>query len=479
LHHQKPTIMEKQMKENANIDSIISPNVIYENNILIKGEVENDCPQLMSIIQTTVELKQDFEQKNDSNPQSNLSSTPIHAIDNDGVDNQLSNDEKMIEEEKATLTSQEKKELDNKIQDERSIDDEVNEIVQLDNNADNFIKSCPDGTIILYVNHKAPITSITLSDDREYIITGSLDRTCRVLGKKRIQESYTLEGIATVGNQNFNDSIWSIQCAYDKRLNDLVLLAGDNNGRLHCWDLKTNKKKWKSEISGNSIAEIIVNQNENQDLIATTGVDNKVRLWDISSHSTLMRSRYTITSNCNVVTSIAFHNPNLEESLSLGSPKNYSHIILTGGHPSRLNIMEIWDLETLKSTSFKRFESVRKPHKLVTSNCGKFALITLFDSSRIHVFDLKTCEIIRTFRQRGSGGILDISIFSDFVLVGGTNKCVELWNWRSGEKIESICQHNSWVRAFAYDFESEYLFSVGSDPSKIVVSPWKYPNLMN
>jgi len=325
---------------------------------------------------------------------------------------------------------------------------------------------------VICVEHTRPITSIAMSNDHRYIVTASLDRTCKILYKEEEEEERIIIKEMSIGNREYNNSFWSVKCAKEKNSQEEVVIAGDNSGRLHCWDLKTADKKWKSVKSGSLISQIIVHQNENQDLIVSAGGDNLLRLWDISSPSELLApNRRPIETDCNCITSVCFNSSYSGSESKTSNDNYYTQIVLAGVNNTK-SVIEVYDVNTSNKINSFEFLSVRKPYKIATSHCGQYALLTFLDSPLIYVFCLSNPAVcVRIFREQETfEGVLDLYILSDYVLIGCTNGMLEIWDWKNGTKFDSFCKHSSWVRALVFDDESKRVFSVGSDPSKIIVS---------
>eukprot|EP01084_Bolivina_argentea_P245588 411141_1 len=80
-------------------------------------------------------------------------------------------------------------------------------------------------------------------------------------------------------------------CKIEKVRNSLTLiLSADYDGEIRCWDINQHLLNWRVQGHNGRCMDLTVNQKNN--LVISTGIDKKIKLWKLISNKSIKRSIY-------------------------------------------------------------------------------------------------------------------------------------------------------------------------------------------
>ncbi len=254
-------------------------------------------------------------------------------------------------------------------------------------------------------------TSIALSSDNRYIVTGKSDNTAKLLDRESGAELKTFGGLFTKHNKVIN----SIAISKDNRY--IVTGSSDNTAKL--WDRESGEEL--KTLAGHSHYVISVTLSSDNSYVVTGSTDNTAKLWDIKSGKALQ----TFKGHSNSVTCV-----------TISSDNRY---IVTG---SSDKTAKLWDAENSKVImTFTGHSSIVK--SVALSNDNRFVL-TGSDDKTARLWDSKSGKVLKVFNGH-SGYVSSIAFSNDnrFILTGSNDDTVKLWNRESGIELKTFVSGTS------------------------------------
>ena len=118
-------------------------------------------------------------------------------------------------------------------------------------------------------NHKQGVTSVAFTPDEKYVITSSLDQTIRLWQISTGKNTKTFRGL--------KDRIWSVAVAPNGR----YIAGACNDGIIMCWSLSNVKKL--GTLEGHAGPVFDIDFSPNGSYLASAGADQIIRIWNMNS----------------------------------------------------------------------------------------------------------------------------------------------------------------------------------------------------
>ncbi len=282
-------------------------------------------------------------------------------------------------------------------------------------------------SVRIFKGHTYSVSSISISPDGLYALSGSCDHTLRlwdiVTGKCiRIFEGHT-------------DFVLSVRISPD----GLYAISGSHDKTLRLWDIKTGKCLRIFEGHTDKVEAVSISPD---DLYAISGSrDKTLRLWDIKTGKCLrIFEGYT----------------NSVLSISISPDGLY---VLPGSYDY---ILRLWEIKTGKC--IKTFEGYKGYAKSVSiSPDGLYAVSAGSWDKTFRLWDIKTGECIRIFKGH-TANVESVSISSDgLYVISGGDKTLRLWDINTGKCIRTFEGHSHLVKAVSISPNGLYALSGSSD----------------
>ena len=289
--------------------------------------------------------------------------------------------------------------------------------------------------IYLLRGHRGPIRSIRWSPDaRKLVLTASADGTALLW--KPFDGKPVLQPISHDGR-----AIASAEFSSDGRL--IVTAGGDQLARL--WAIPDDippddpslRAKELRRFAGHASALTAVVFDSKDERIATAGVDNKAKVWDVATGELLATFEHP-----DVVTTVAF------------SPGGHQLLTASTDHSAAL-----WDLE--RGAAKRPFEVDAVVQAIAVSPAGDLAVGRA--DSRISVWrgGKGSPEILRDHTAR----VLAVAYSPDGKLLasGGEDAAVLLFDARTHAKVRSLGDHEGAIRSIGFSVDGRELATAGDD----------------
>ncbi|CDK30749.1 WD40 repeat domain-containing protein [Candidatus Babela massiliensis] len=298
-----------------------------------------------------------------------------------------------------------------------------------------------DGTAIIWnvntkdfiklIGHKEFITDVSISYDNSLIATTSAD------GTAIIWNAYTGEKLHILrGHYDF------VTCAaFSKDGNTLV--TGSYDKVAIVWDTATGQIKNKLENHLDAVQKIVIS-NKHNSIISIA--DKVAYIWNMQTGLL----KYKLESHEKEISDIA-----------ISSDERF---IVTGSYDKTA---KVWDIVPgkLKNTLTGHVYGIST---LSISPNDKF--IITGSANNIYVWDFKTGEIKYDLRDEGISLVYVLAASSDnnFVITGSFDTALRLWDLNNGRLIDRIYSHKQFITGVAISPDNSFFASCSKD-SKLII----------
>mmetsp|Transcript_60328 Transcript_60328/g.71711 ORF Transcript_60328/g.71711 Transcript_60328/m.71711 type:complete len:264 (-) Transcript_60328:73-864(-) len=171
--------------------------------------------------------------------------------------------------------------------------------------------------------------------------------------------------------------------------------------------------------------------------------------------------------------------PSSDGADDVGTPSSIGGITasVTLASCSRDKTVKFWDLESGFCVSTTNYHSdwVRcvacRPDGSLIATSGNDSLIVLYNRDYKNVGELRGCEhVVESVAFLTSqGGQGRIPGAERYLVSGGRDRCVRLWNTMSKECLSVFSYHENWVRSVLIHPSANFIISAGDDRSIRVI----------
>jgi len=282
------------------------------------------------------------------------------------------------------------------------------------NRAPNKLPDAVPTNLVAQLGHSVPISSVALSGDGKWLVTGSLDNTARLWEVATGREVRAFQGPSKAGS--FTTAVSSVSMSSDSKL--LVTGSLDNTARL--WEVATGKEIRAFQGHSEGIKSVALSNN-NKWLI-TGSFDKTARLWEVATGKEIR--------------AFQGHSEGIM-SVSMSSDGKW---LITG---SLDKTARLWEVATGKEVrAFAGHADVVTSVSL--SGDGKWLVTGSVDNARL--WDIATGKEIRAFP--GSSDLANplksavscVSITSDgrLLVTGGFDGTAHLWEVATGKEVQAF-----------------------------------------
>ncbi len=319
--------------------------------------------------------------------------------------------------------------------------------------------SQPGGPLLFILRgHSALVTSVALTSNGRYAVSGSVDKTLRVWDIETGEELHTLRG--------HRDAIRAVAVISDDRL--AVSVSADE--MIKVWDLESGAEIEDLEsVTRDALCE----RNSNRlmliygkvNVITPDGrfsIDARNQQFSRESYK-----KYGALKICDLKRGVELGTVRVQEEISAIALTPDSRFALIGTYSG---VLRIWNLDKLEETRVMMGHSSRIDVIKVTPD-GRRAVTGSFDST-VCVWDLKTeNEPIVVDKHKDRVTSVAIAPNGQYAVTASYDRTLKVWDLPSGKLLNTLAGHNSSIYAVAVSFDSSVVASVSGDRTFRVWDP--------
>ncbi|MBA3036102.1 MAG: protein kinase [Desulfobacterium sp.] len=275
-----------------------------------------------------------------------------------------------------------------------------------------------------FTGHSDSVTSVSLSYDGRYALSGSRDNTLKLWEVETGKCLHTFEGHI--------DSVESVSLMADGK----YALSGSKDKTLKSWEVETGKCLHTFEGHSNWVTSVCLSTDGRY---AVSGsMDKTLKLWEIETGKCLR----TFEGHSHWVSSVC-----------LSSDGRYA---LSGSY----NTLKLWKIET--GECLRTFEGHGYGvNSVCLSSDSKYALSGSSDNT-LKLWEVETGKCLRTFEGRNER-FESVSLSADgrYALSGGDT--LKLWEIETGKLLRTVEGHGSHVQSVILSADGRYVLSGNLD----------------
>jgi WD40 repeat protein len=279
--------------------------------------------------------------------------------------------------------------------------------------------------------HKDWVLSIAFSQNGEYIVTASRDRTLRLWDIKKGQSQL-------LGSDQL--PVWSVAFSPDGK----YIVSGSADKTLQLWNAQTGKQIGLP-MKGHEKPVTSVAFSPDGKYIVSGSEDKTLRLWNAQTEKQIGQP---LTGHTGYITSVAF-----------SSDGKY---IVSGSADKELRL---WNAQTRKQIGLSMKGHQAAVRSVVFSPDGRYIASGSADNT-LRMWDAQTGKYIGQPFQGHQAWVLSVAFSSDgkYIVSGSLDRTLRLWNAQTGKQIGQPFQgHQAAVRSVVFSPDGRYIASGSAD----------------
>ena len=342
----------------------------------------------------------------------------------------------------------------------------------------------PGGPLLqTFESHIYGISSVALSADRLYALSGSYDKTLKFWDLVTGEVRWSLEG--------HTSRVMSVVLSADGTL----ALSGSDDRTLRLWDLKTGKILRILEGHEAPVNSVALSATTSRALSGSS--DETLRLWDLRMRETLLTLKgHEAKVNSVALSSDEHHalSGSDDGTLRLWDLKTGEVLRILKGHRAPVNsvalsattshalsgssdeTLRLWDVSTGKTLRVLEGHDARI--NSVAISADKNLALSGSDDRTLRLWDLSTGVTLRKFEGHSSGinsvalGIdrsftvsnsESLPLSTEIALSGSTDKTIKFWDLTMEETTHTLQGHDSKVYSMALSVDGAVALSASND----------------
>jgi WD40 repeat protein len=286
--------------------------------------------------------------------------------------------------------------------------------------------------LALQLGHSQAVTSVALSADGNYLVTGSEDKTAKLWQVGEDRELRTFSG--------HSEQVTSVALSIDGK----YLVTGSQDRTAKLWDVESGQelRSFTHSIelvsSRHYCAVLSVAFSADGKYIVTGSDSGGVKLWDVESGQELRSFR----GRDSYIYSVALS-------------KNGKYLLASGGGA------KLWDVETAKEIrSFGAHGNVNS----VAFSANERYVATGDGDLAARLWDLESGKEVRSFTGH-SDAIASVALSRDgkYLVTGSRDNTSKLWEIASGKQLRLFTGHSDDVTSVALSADGRYLLTGSRD----------------
>jgi WD40 repeat protein len=257
-----------------------------------------------------------------------------------------------------------------------------------------------------WVAHRNNISSLAISSDGQFLVSGSYDKKIKIWLLETGQEVRVLEG--------HTQTVRAIFISYDGK----YIFSGSDDKSIRIWDLKTGKTVSILKAHSDSVSSIAATANGRK--LVSASNDGILKIWDLNTYN-----------------SICTFNTGDGERISKLSIKSDGMIVAV--------IRDDGQIQTLSSSTCKILNSIQNEDANPLNSANPSNLRELLNNFPDFQLDIA------------------FSPAEDIIATSSAQNSIGIWNPKSGSKNRSLLGHTKPVNAIAFTHDGRFLVSGSSD----------------
>ena len=286
----------------------------------------------------------------------------------------------------------------------------------------------------LFGGHASNVSSVAVSPDGRYIVSGSWDKTLRVWELETGRCLHTLQ-------EGHWGEVLSVAVSPDGRH---IVSSGKYEKTLRVWELGTGRFLHTLEGLTGSIKSVAVSPDGRY--IVSASEDKTLRVWDFGT----CRCLHTLQGYTDDVTSVAV------------SPDGRYIVQPREDKTLRVRDLRVWELETGRCIHTLQGHADRVCSVAVSPD-GRH-IVSGSEDKTLRVWDLVTGKCITTLPGH-TGGVESVAVSPDgrHIVSGSYDKTLRVWDLVTGKCITTLPGHTDGVESVAVSPDGRHIVSGSFD----------------
>lgn len=288
--------------------------------------------------------------------------------------------------------------------------------------------------LLSFTDHQAPVNSIDISPDGNFLISGSKDESLKIwdLKTQKLEKTINTKG-SSVKRVCFNSTGTKFLGALYSQFVEV--------------DFKTFKGKFSKKNSHTAFVETCLYSNDGNYILTSSWRDNALSLWKANS----------------LKKQLDFEEVNWIDNAIFNS--NTTNVI-SGGHD---NLIKVWDVATGKMTKSLAGHD-DWVYDICLSKDEKYIYSGSFDKT-IKIWDISSGKNIATLKEHTDEIVcLDLSKDGKYLASAGMDKYIIIWDIANKTIVQKIKAHSGAILDVKFNKDATMLYSCSIDKT---IKCWK------
>jgi len=287
------------------------------------------------------------------------------------------------------------------------------------------------------IGHTDCVWDIATSPDGNFIVASGHDFSVR---------SWRYNGTKWENLHNYNTHTNFVKSVDCRLVNGRLLVASaSHDATVKCWDALNGNCIW-SQGHSSSVLGVAIGDN----LVVSAGFNDKsYRVWQLENGTHVK----TISN--------AFNHTAVY--VKFRDPVTCREIVTGGNDDTSVGMMKMFDVETGSLTLTSKGNHPGWIWRVAVSDDAKFVITSSYVHNLIKVWDLNSGELVRSLDGH-TGGVYQLNTCCYHYLVSaGEDKNVNVWNWETGNRINSFPAKSSAFRGACCSPDGRWITGGGGD----------------